>query len=119
MIYQSEHAIFIREGENAALFRVYPEPNESRAEVEIMVYRQGHLKSAVDGVLRGGKMPAQAQATDRGLFKRIVALGIEKFSGTFRLWWDASDMRRADCYERMMRRAGINFKRFAETAFQI
>lgn len=120
MIYQSEHAVFIREGENAALFRVYPEPtNESRAEVEIMVYRQGYLADAVDGVLHGGKMPAQAQATDRGLFKRIVSLGIERFSGTFCLWWDASDMRRADCYERMMRRAGINFERFTSTAFQI
>lgn len=120
MIFTSDHAIFLREGENAALFRVYPDPRgDGRAEVEIMVYRQGYLSAAADGVRHGGKMPARAQATDKGLFKRIVALGLEAFSARYRLWWDSSDLRRAACYERMMRRAGINFSRFAGTAFQI
>lgn len=117
-IYRNDSAIYIRDGESCGIFRVFP-GRKGEAEVEIAIYRFGHLPEASAAIVSGGRLPIESRAPNTGMFKRLLIEGLAAFRSRYRLWCDPSDARRAACYRHMLDKAGIPYRVFAGEAIEI
>ena len=117
-IYRSDNAIYIRDGESCGIFRVFP-GLKGEAEVEIAVYRSGHLPEASAAIVSGGRLPREFRAPNPAIFKALLIEGLAAFRDRYRLWCDPSDARRAACYRHLLDRAGIPYRVFAGDAIEI
>ena len=117
-IYRNDNAVYIRDGESCGIFRVFP-GLKGEAEVEIAVYRFGHLPEASAAIVSGGRLPSESRAPKTALFKTLLIEGLAAFRHRYRLWCDPSDARRAACYRHMLDKAGIHYRVFAGEAIEI
>ena len=117
-IYRNDNAVFIRDGESCGIFRVFP-GRKGEAEVEIAVYRFGHLPEASAAIVSGGRLPLDSRVPNAGMFKRLLMEGLAAFRHRYRLWCDPSDARRAACYRHMLDKSGIPYRVFAGDAIEL
>lgn len=117
-IYRNDSAVYIRDDESCGIFRVFP-GLKGEAEVEIAVYRFGHLQQASAAIVSGGRLPMDSRAPNLAIFKQLLIEGLASFRHRYHLWCDPSDARRAACYRHMLDRAGIPYRVFAGEAIEI
>lgn len=106
--FESQNFIVIRDNGFTAVANCSPYDNGKRGELEIRIYRDGHMAEADKICVSGGKLTTSARSSSLAMLHELLRAAFRKWRDLV-ITFDCPDERRARVYAAMLNRYGINY----------